>query len=91
MSYKSGKWTQRFIQFEKYPFLLDCLLSGGFLPHLGQKPRVLLRQSIKVCLRRHSGIAESVLDSCRCADVLVEELLSRLLGDGFGRHDCSGK
>lgn len=60
------------------------------LPHLCEQPRVLFRQSVKVGLGRHVGIAESVLDSCRRADVLVEELLSCLLGDGFGRHDCLG-
>lgn len=51
---------------------------------------MLFRQSVKVGLGRHVGIEESVLDSCRCADVLVEELLARLLRDGFGRHDCLG-
>jgi len=60
------------------------------LPHLREQPRVLRRQSLKVGLGPHVGVAESVLHGGRCADVLVEELLSRLLGDGFGRHDCSG-
>lgn len=53
-------------------------------PHLGQKPRLLLRQSVKVGLGRHIGVAETVLDGGRRADVLVEELLPRLLRDGFG-------
>lgn len=56
-------------------------------PHLCEQPRVLLRQPIKVSLRSHVGITESVLDGRRGADVLVEELLSRLLRNGFGRHD----
>lgn len=50
---------------------------------------MLLGQSVQVGLGRHVGVAESVLHSRRRADVLVEELLSRLLGDGFGRHDWS--
>lgn len=45
---------------------------------------MLLDQPVEVGLSRHVGIAESVLDSRRRADVLVQELLSRLLGDGFG-------
>lgn len=49
---------------------------------------MLLHQPVKVGLARHVGEAELVLDRCRGADVLVEELLPRLLGDGFGRHVC---
>lgn len=67
---------------------LNLKVSLSF--HLSEEPRMLLCQLVKVGMSGHVGIAEPVLDGRRRADVLVEELLSRLLGDGFGRHDCLG-
>lgn len=60
------------------------LLGDPATPHLSEKPRLLLCQPVKVGLGRHVGVAEAVLDCRRRADVLVEELLPRLLRDGFG-------
>lgn len=48
-------------------------------PNLCEQPGVLQRQSVQVGLGGDVSIAEAVLDRCRCADVLVEELLARLL------------
>lgn len=43
-------------------------------------------QQIPVGLGRDAGVQEAVLNGRRGADVLVQELFSCLLGDGFGRH-----
>lgn len=45
---------------------------------------MLLRQAIEVGLCRHVGVAKPVLHGRRRADVFVQELLARLLRDGFG-------
>lgn len=55
-------------------------------PYLAQEPRVVLGESRPVGVRRDSGILEAVLDGGGRADVLIQELLPRLLRDGFGWH-----
>lgn len=52
---------------------------------------MLLRQFVQVGLRGHVSIAKSVLDGGRRGEELGEELLPRLLRDGFGWHDRSGQ
>lgn len=53
-------------------------------PYLAEKPRVVLGESCPVSVWGDSGILETVLDGRGCADILVQELLPRLLRDGFG-------
>lgn len=55
-------------------------------PYLAQKPRVILGESCPVSDWSDSGILETVLDGRGCADILIQELLPRLLRDGFGWH-----
>lgn len=47
---------------------------------------MLLNQSVPVGGYSDIGIAEAVLHDGGGADVLVQELLARLLGDGLRRH-----
>ena len=51
---------------------------------------MLLGETLPVRLRGNVSIAEAVLHSGSGADVLVEELLPRLLRDGLGGHDSAG-
>lgn len=55
-------------------------------PYLAQKPRVVLGESRPVGVWGDSGILETVLDGRGCTDILIQELLPRLLRDGFGWH-----
>lgn len=56
-----------------------CLLCDPPPTYLGEKPWLLLCQSVKVGLGRHVDVSEAVLDCRSGADVLVEEFLPRLL------------
>lgn len=58
--------------------------------YLGQKPRVILDQSLPVSFCCHISIAEAVLYGGCSANVFVKEFLPRLLGDGFGWHGAAG-
>lgn len=53
-------------------------------PYLAQEPGMVLGESCPVGVWGDSGIFEAVLDGGGRADVLVQELLPRLLRDGFG-------
>lgn len=53
-------------------------------PYLAQQPRVVLGEPCPVSVRGDSRILEAVLDGGGRADVLIQEFLPRLLGDGFG-------
>lgn len=81
-------WPLWFVQVKhnllrhKHTLFVPSTLVYGL--YLCEQPWVVLSQSVKVGLSRHVGVAEFVLDSLRCGDELVQELLSRLLGDGFG-------
>lgn len=82
-------YNKLFVQVKKMLLNHKCtFLTTSHWSYLCEQPWVFLRQSVKVGLGGHVGVAESVLDSRRCADVLVQELLSCLLRDGFGGHGC---
>lgn len=49
---------------------------------------MLLNQSVPVGVCSDTGVAEAVLHHSGGADVLVQELLPCLLGDGLRRHDA---
>lgn len=59
------------------------------LSYLGQKPGVILDQSLPVSFCCHVSIAEAVLYGGCSANVFVKEFLPRLLGDGFGWHGAA--